>query len=285
MERIKRVACINDLSGFGRCSLTVALPVLAAMGFQPCPVPTVLLSAHTGYESPYIRDFTEDMDQYLHHWEQLGLQFEAVCTGFLGDARQVELLREFLTQKTAAGAFCLVDPAMADHGRLYASCSPDLVDAMGALAPFATVMTPNLTEACLLTGEDYAAVMALSPEVRRLRLAAVCRELLKKGCGAVVITGVPVEDGVLANVVMRADEAEPEFLLTDHLPHNYAGTGDVFSAVLCGKLLQGMEFHSAVAQSAAFVGRVLRHTARLELPEQDGIQFEPFLRELTPETP
>lgn len=257
------------------------MPVLAAMGFQPCPVPTVLLSAHTGYSAPYMRDFTEDMEPYLRHWEELGLTFEAVCTGFLGDARQAVLLREFLARHTKTGALCLVDPAMADHGKLYASCSPELVEAMAALAAYATVITPNLTEACLLTGEDYDALLALPVAERRQQVEMICHRLLERGCQAAVITGVPLEEGTLANVVFRQDEAKPSFRLSPHVPRNYAGAGDVFSSVLCGKLLQGVELSAAVEQTAGFVCRVIRQTAALDLPEQDGIQFEPFLRELT----
>ena len=200
--RVKRVAAVNDLSGFGRCSLTVALPILSAMGFQACPVPTMLLSAHTGYPDPYIRDMTDDLPAYLAHWERLGLEFEAVYTGFLGAPRQAALLEPFLLRQMAAGALCLVDPAMADHGRLYATCTPALVEAMKRLVALAGVTTPNVTEACLLTGTDYDAVTALPVAEQRAALCQIGARLRALGCDTVVITGVPEEAGAVGNLIV-----------------------------------------------------------------------------------
>ena len=183
IEEIRRVAVVNDLSGFGRCSLTVSIPILSAMGFQVCPVPTAVLSSHTGYPNPVIRDFSGDMEAYLAHWDQLGLTFACGYTGFLGDKRQADVLAPFLRRLGEQGALRLVDPAMADHGKLYSSCSEDLVPAMARLVSLASVATPNLTELCLLTGEDYAAVMA--DENRRNRVEDMARRLLADGCAAV----------------------------------------------------------------------------------------------------
>ena len=161
---VQRVAAVNDLSGFGRCSLTVSIPILSAMGFQVCPLPTAVLSAHTGYPNPVIRDFTEDMEGFLRHWESLGLTFACGYTGYLGNERQADVLEPFLRRLREQRALRLVDPAMADHGKLYSSCTPALVQAMARLVALANVATPNLTELCLLTGGDYAAVTGLRLE-------------------------------------------------------------------------------------------------------------------------
>ncbi len=277
MKPTRRIAVVNDLSGFGRCSLTVALPVLASMGFQPCPAPTVVLSAHTGYESPYIHDFTDELAPYLAHWESLGLTFDGVYTGFLGNERQAEWLTPLLQRTASEGGLRLVDPAMADHGRLYATCTPAMVEAMGRLVSLASVTTPNLTEACLLTEEDYFAVMAMPADRCRQAVEAMGRRLLETGCGAVVITGVPEEDR-LSNLVL--DSNQVTWISTKRVQRHFAGTGDVFSAVLCGKLLKGVPLTKAVRQTAEFVGTVTAYTARLDAPEQDGIVFEPFLGQL-----
>lgn len=274
METVRRVAVVNDLSGFGRCSLTVALPILAAMGFQPCPVPTVLLSAHTGYVSPYISDFTDHMAPYLQHWEAMELTFDGVYTGFLGNEKQIDLLLPLL-QRTQG--LRLVDPAMADHGRLYATCTPQLVKGMAKLVALATVTTPNLTEACLLTGEDYDTVMAMPVAQRRQRVEEMGRRLCGIGCEAVVITGVP-EDTQVSNMVLTQESVA--WVSTHRVQRNFAGTGDVFSAVLCGYLLRGAPLVEAVRLTANFVGRVTAQTAALQAPEQDGILFEPFLKSL-----
>lgn len=277
---VQRVAVISDLSGFGRCSLTVALPILSAMGMQACPLPTMLLSAHTGYPQPHIRSLSEELQPYLDHWERLGLSFEAVYTGFLGDAGQVAALELFLRKQAAAGALCLVDPAMADHGQLYATCTPELVEQMRRLVAAATVVTPNLTEACLLTGRDYAAFLAQSPEGQRETLAQMGAQLCQMGAAAAVITGVPLAEDRLDNWIFRRENLRMEVISSARVTKNYAGTGDVFSAVLCGALLAGMELEAAVEKAATFVGRALRETAARRLPSQDGVMFEPFLAEL-----
>ena len=188
MGPIKRIAAVNDLSGFGRCSLTVSVPILSAMGFQVCPLPTAVLSAHTGYPHPVVRDFTADMADFLAHWESLGLTFDGVYTGYLGNQRQADILEPFLRLQKERGALRLVDPAMADNGKMYASCSPELVPAMARLVALATVATPNLTELCLLTGEDYAALCD-APD-RRQRVEDMARRLLADGCSAVVVTAI-----------------------------------------------------------------------------------------------
>ncbi len=280
MHRIPRIAAVNDLSGFGRCSLTVAMPILSAMGFQVCPLPTVLLSAHTGYEQPHIRDFTEDMQPYLQHWDQLELQFEAIYTGFLGSAQQGEILTRFLQEPCHADILRVVDPAMADHGELYASCTPSLVDAMRSLVGCATVTTPNLTEACLLVGEDYWRVVGLSPPARREAVWSIGERLLDIGCAAAVITGVPDGEECISNYVLDSVREERTCISTARVAHSYAGTGDVFSAVLCGSLMRGQMPAEATETAAQFVHRATAHTAAQDLPLQDGIEFEPFLGEL-----
>lgn len=277
MEEIRRVAAVNDLSGFGRCSLTVTIPILSAMGFQVCPVPTAVLSSHTGYPDPLIRDFTGDMEAYLAHWDSLGLTFACGYTGFLGDERQAEILEGFLHRLKEQGALRLVDPAMADHGRLYSSCSPALVPAMGRLVSLASVATPNLTELCLLTHEDFAAVEAATD--RRERVEQMARRLLESGCGTVVVTGVESGD-TIHNCVLTASDAEPVWIGGHRVERNFAGTGDVFASVLCGWLLRGLPPDEAVARTTEFVCKTTEATATVCRNGQDGIGFEPFLSEL-----
>ena len=281
MEKvIKKVAAINDLSGFGRCSLTVALPILSAMGFQVCPAPTTILSAHTGYESPYITDFTPHLGSYLNHWEQLELIFDGIYTGFLGNEEQANILEPFLQKQKEQGRFVLVDPAMADHGCLYATCTPALVDAMRRLVAQATVTTPNLTEACLLTGIDYDDLIRLPMEHRRETVEAVGQHLLSFGCDAAVITGIPAGDEWLENAVFTGPGMPPAFLQAHRVACNFAGTGDVFASVLCGWLLRGLPLERAVERTADLVSEATAYTARHHAPEQDGIAFEPFLTTL-----
>lgn len=279
---IQKVAAINDLSGFGRCSLTVALPILSAMGFQVCPAPTTILSAHTGYESPYITDFTPHLGGYLNHWDQLGLAFDGLYTGFLGNEKQAKILQPFLEKQKEQGRFVLVDPAMADHGCLYATCTHELVDAMKRLVAQASVTTPNLTEACLLTGTDYDGLLALPADCRREAVEQVGQRLLTLGCDAAVITGIPAGEEWLENAVFTKQSA-PAFLRAHRVACNFAGTGDLFASVLCGWLLQGLPLEQAVERTADFVSNATAYTAQHHAPEQDGIAFEPFLSALCAE--
>ena len=279
MKRVPLIAAINDLSGFGRCSLTVAIPILSSMGYQVCPMPTALLSAHTGYPNPQVRDFTADMGAFLAHWDELSLSFDAVYTGFLGDAAQVDVMEPFLREHKQRGALCVVDPAMADHGRLYASCTPDLVCEMRRLVALASVTTPNLTEACLLTDTPYADVVNEAGIVDCKRLHTLGEQLLAFGCEAAVITGVHTADDVLENWVFERGH-EPCVVQTPRVHKNFAGTGDVFSSVLCGELLHGTALRNAVECTAAFVCEVTAYTAEADTPLQDGVMFEPFLHRL-----
>ena len=279
MKRVPLIAAINDLSGFGRCSLTVAIPILSSMGYQVCPMPTALLSAHTGYPNPQVRSFTADMSAFLAHWDELSLSFDAVYSGFLGDEAQVDILEPFLCGHKERGALCVVDPAMADHGRLYAGCTPELARKMRRLVALASVTTPNLTEACLLTDTPYVDVVNETGIANCKRLHTLGERLLAIGCEAAVITGVHTEDGMLENWVFERGE-EARIVRAPRVGKNFAGTGDVFSSVLCGELLHGASLYAATERTAAFVREVTAYTAEADTPTQDGVMFEPFLGRL-----
>lgn len=279
MKRVPLIAAINDLSGFGRCSLTVALPILSAMGYQVCPMPTAILSAHTGYPNPQVRDFTADMGAFLAHWDKLALSFDAVFSGFLGNAAQVKVLEPFMQEHKARGALCVVDPAMADHGRLYSGCTPELAREMRRLVALASVTTPNLTEACLLTDTPYEQVVDDYGIADCKRLQSLGEQLLALGCEAAVITGVHVEEAILENWVFERGN-EPCVVRMSRVGKNFAGTGDVFSSVLCGELLRGTSLFNATERTAIFVREVTEYTAQTGAPLQDGVMFEPFLHRL-----
>lgn len=274
------VAAINDLSGFGRCSLTVSLPILSAMGFQGCPLPTALLSNHTGYPSCYFEDLTDRIEPYLAEWQKLGLRFKGVCTGFLGNEKQADLVAGFLSAFCEEGAIKLVDPVMADNGKPYSTCTPALCRSMKTVVAQGTVTTPNLTEACLLTGQDYRAVMTLSADRRREAVFAMADEIAALGPAQVVVTGVP-GDGTVANLM--AENGAHDVVERPLVPRSFAGTGDVFAAVLLGLLMRGESLKGAVERTATFVADATAHTLALDLPAQGGIEFEPFLARLAPE--
>lgn len=280
MPAIPLVAAVNDMSGFGRCSLTVALPVLSAMGMQACPLPTAILSNHTGYESCYFEDFSDRMDAYISQWERLGLRFDGVYTGFLGGCEQVRKIERFLETFAKPGAVRLVDPVMADNGELYATYDAALCEEMKRLVAAGTVTTPNLTEACLLAGEDYGSIAALEGKALLDGVYMLAEKISGLGPPQVVITGIRLGKDTIGNAVLDRRTGERFTAETPLVACTYAGTGDVFASVLCGCLVRGDPLRQAVERTAAFTHRVTAYSYERGLPPMDGIAFEPFLWQL-----
>lgn len=279
MQKIPLVALVNDLSGFGRCSLTVEMPILSVMGLQCCPLPTAILSNHTGYDSYYFRDFTPDMRAYVAEWQKLKLKFAAIHTGFLGSAEQADIVSGFIRdakkQAGEAAPMIFVDPVMGDNGRAYATCDAALCDAMKKLVAHADVITPNITEACLLLGREYCGEHL--DEVEALHLA---KELAGLGARRVVLTGVRSKVGTVANLGFDAGANHFYWVEEPVVQPFYNGAGDVFAAALCGYLLSGMDMQQALEKSAFFVYLAARDTAAAGGAVADGIMFEKYLKML-----
>ena len=272
---VPRVACINDLSGYGRCSLTMALPVLSVMGVQACPVPTAVLSKHTGFSHFSFTDLTDALPAYLKSWNDL--QFDMIYSGFLGSERQMSLLKEFFEFQKAKNPACriLLDTVMGDDGKLYSTYTKALCDSMRELVQHADIITPNVTEACLLTGTPYHGESLHTAEA-----VALGDQLLSLGCGAVVITGIVRED-MICNMTYTG--GEPEFSVIHRTKCLYSGTGDLFASVLCGALAVGQPLAEAVETAGSFLSAVTQYTLKQNTPAEEGVLFEPLLRTL-PET-
>lgn len=187
-NRQKKLAVINDFCGFGRCSIAVALPIISAMHIQCCPLPTAIFSDHTGFESFFCEDFTEHMPAYSREWEKLGLTFDGAATGFLGSARQIDIVKEFLTRFKTKRTKVLVDPVMGDYGKLYPTYTQELAGRMHELLRFADLLTPNLTEACILAKEPYR------EDFSERELTALCARLAEDGPQEIVISGIHLGD-------------------------------------------------------------------------------------------
>lgn len=270
----KKIAVINDFSGFGRCSVAVALPIISAMKVQCCPLPTAIFSNHTGFESYFWTDYTDHMADYAGEWKKLDLRFNGIATGFLGSIHQIDLVEEFLRQFDGDGTIVLVDPVMGDYGALYATYTPELARGMARLVQYATILTPNLTEACVLTGTEYHANPCEG------ELLAMCRQLHEMGPEKIVISGLDF-GGELGNFVYQA--GQPHQLLRSKKVGDYrSGTGDVFSAILSADAVNGVPFVRSVEKAAAFISHALARTIELDIPRTDGIAFEEVLGELIP---
>ena len=269
-----RIAAIHDLSCFGRCSLTIALPVLSAMGCQCCPLPTALLSAHTGFSGNTFLDLTVEMGRIADHWAAMDLQFDAIYSGFLGSADQVDTVARFFDTFKKSGTAVIVDPVMGDHGTAYRTCTPDLCRGMRALAENADVITSNLTEAALLLDRPYE-------EIRQADAYEVVRRLSLGGRRSVVLTGYFSEPGQTGALCFDRDSGESKAVQTPREPQDFSGTGDLFASVLAGGVARGVPLFQAAQAAADFVRDCIARTLAEGLTEQDGVDFEPLLGQLT----
>ena len=268
----RKIAVIGDFCGFGRCSLAVALPLISALKFQCCPVPTSVFSNHTGFPTFHKTDLTAQMPAFLAEWEKLSLSFEGVLTGYLGSAQQVAIVHDFLVRFPKKDGVVVVDPVMGDAGALYPSMPKRLVEEMKRLLALADCITPNLTEACLLTATPYR------EDMTDAQIFDLARHLSTFGPKQVVISGI--ERGAdLVNFILDKNGTEHTVSEAKAGPCR-SGTGDVFSAIITADLCDGKTLTDACAHAASFIAKALRRTVELNLPATDGIAFEEFLKEL-----
>ena len=272
-----RVAAIHDLSGFGRCSLAVIIPVLSSMGIQCCPVPTAVLSTHTGgFEDIVIKDLTDYISPALSQYKKLGIEFDAVYSGFLASAEQIDHCLEFFS--VYKDSLKIVDPVMGDHGKPYRTYTAELCKRMGELVDVVDVITPNLTEAAILLGEQYP--VELSAGLVKSWLARLCERVK-----IAVITGVPLTEGVIANVGCDRDHGGFWRVDCDYVPASYPGTGDIFASVLTGSLLLGDSLPIAMDRATAFTQIAIKNTYSYGLEPRNGVLFEPSLSRLNDNAP
>ncbi len=278
---VKRVAVINDLSGLGKCSLTAAIPVLSVMGVQTCPLPTAVLTCQTGYDSYYYDDYTEKIDYFTEEWKKQRLTLDAVSTGFLGSEHQVAKILRFIDVFRRDGTLLFVDPVMGDMGELYSIYTPRLGEKMRTLVRHADVITPNLTEFCLLTGTDYGSLTACSHSQNYLeQIAGMGKQLLDAGPATLIVTGIMYqsqEDPSPRYYNLVIDKCGYKTVSSEIHGGSYSGTGDLLSAVVCGSMVRGESAVDGVQKAVRFLDAALRETVAENIPRNDGINFEPYL--------
>ncbi len=271
----KKIALINDVTGFGRCSVTVELPIISALKIQACPLPTALLSVHTGFKNYFMDDFTDRMENYIDSWQKNNLTFDAIATGFLGSAAQIEIVRRFIKNFSAV---VIIDPVMGDHGKIYKSYTREMCRRMRELLEFADLVTPNLTEACELLGTAYPAGGVVSDS----ELATMAANIAAKTRGGrVVITGVTLDldDGSnISNFIF--DRGQINIVTSKRLGGDRSGTGDAFFAVAAASWLNGENLIDSTRKAADFVTKCIAHAEKLNLPCNWGLPFEEFLTDL-----
>ena len=272
-----RAAAIHDMSGFGRCSLTVAIPILSAMGVQCCPLPTAFLSTHTGGFTGFtFLDMTEEMPKVAAHWKSLDLRFDAIYSGFLGSEAQIDIVEDIIRAFRTPDTVVVIDPVMGDDGAAYQTYTPAMCAGMARLAELADVITPNLTEAAFLRGMDYGDLPRGEAGLRQ-----IVRELSMEGKRSVALTGASLAPGKTGAMCFDAATGETEAVQTDFIAHPLHGTGDVFASVLTGGLVKGKSLTEAAREAMEFIRACAVRTVEQNLPMREGVDFEPLLGLLT----
>lgn len=268
----KKVAVINDFSGFGRCSIAVSMPIFSAMKMQCCPLPTAIFSNHTGFDSFFMTDYTDHMAAYMDEWKKLDLKFNAINTGFLASTEQIDLCLRFMEMFKTEDTLAVIDPVMGDYGKLYQTYTEDLAKSMRKLATVADILTPNLTEACVLADRPY------SDNLSENDLLEICEKLHEMGANKIVISGLDYGD-YLGNYVFEAGK-KPLLLTEKRTGPNRSGTGDVYSAIITADAVNGLPFENSVRRASAFVAKAIARSEEMKIPVTDGIAFEELLGDL-----
>ena len=265
---MKKIVTIQDISCVGKCSLTVALPIISAMGVETAILPTAVLSTHTMFSRFTCKDLTDQVKPIAEHWAEEDIKFDAVYTGYLGSFEQIDLMKDFFDQFKTESNILFVDPAMADNGKLYPAFDEAFAKHMGTLCGKADIIVPNITEACFMTGTEY----------RTEYDEAYAKDLLQKLCnlGAKIsiLTGVSFAEGKTG--VMGYDKEKDEYAYYEHdkLPVSYHGTGDIFSSTCVGAMMNGMDWTEAVKVAADYTAECIRLTLEDPAKPWYGVNFE-----------
>ncbi|MDO4816710.1 MAG: pyridoxamine kinase [Bacillota bacterium] len=275
MNELKRMAAIHDLSGLGKCSLTVALPIVSASGVECCCIPTALLSTHTGgFEGWTFRDLSEDIVPIASHWNELNVRFDAVYSGYLASPEQGRLLEQTIDLIAGESTLVIVDPAMADNGKYYANLGEQMSDCFRSLMAKADVVTPNITEACFITNTEYVSGPCTMEFVEEL-----IEKLMTFGPKIVAITGVSLEKGKVGVVAKSKANGKICVVMNDAREGMFHGAGDIFASSFAALLTRGAELETALETAEKFVADCIERTEKRGAPRHYGMDFESALPE------
>ncbi len=270
MSGLKRVAAIHDISGIGKCSLTAAIPVISAAGIETAVMPTAVLSTHTGNISGFTyRDLTDDLLPFAAHWKSLGIEFDGIYSGFLGSTEQVDIVCNFIDEFKKDNTLIIVDPAMADGGKMYTTFDKSFAKEMILLCQKADIIIPNLTEAAFLLGEDY-----VEPPYTKEYIENIIRRLINLGPSMVVLTGVCFKDDEIGCAVGKKDSKDVFFSFSEKFPGIYYGTGDLFASALVGAYLNGKSIFESARIALEFTCAAIGRTYKAGTDTRLGVNFE-----------
>lgn len=270
---MKKIAAINDLSGIGRCSLSVALPIISALKIQCCPFPTSILSSQTGYPKFTFLDLTDEMDNYYKVWKDLNVNFDCIYIGFLGSITQIDIVSKFIEENP--NTFIVVDPILGDNGSLYPIFDEKSCLKIKELVKLSNLTTPNLTEACFLTGRNIT-----KRNFTRNEIVDIAKDISKLGPDKVIITGI-LEGDNISNIAYDKTTEEIFFTSIKYNNCSYSGTGDIFTSIICAMICRGFDLKYCVDTATKFIYKAVNYSSRFNNDRNDGIIFEQFLDDLT----
>lgn len=276
MNYVPKIAAIHDISGVGRCSMTVVSPILSALGCQVCPLPTALLSSHSEYKDFYFYDFTEHLKPYYDSWERNNVKFDCLYSGFIGSEKQINIIIDIINSiKSNNKALVVVDPVMGDHGIVYKTYTDKMVEKMSDLVESADIITPNLTETCIILKEKYS-----SDNISLDILKSYLKRLSDLGPNTVLITGVKIDTEEHVNVAFDKVKNEYYKIPYNNINVRFPGTGDLFTSLFIGYLFNGKNTPQAIQEATRFVSSVVSFTHDAKTPTYEGVLFESKMKEL-----
>ena len=284
----KKIAVINDLSGFGRCSLTAAISVISAMGIQPCPLPTAILTAQTGYPSYYLDDYTDKMEHFRREWKKMGQTFDGIYTGFVAGEEQIRQIFRFIDTFDTPETFLLVDPVMGDDGVKYDMFTPELLRQMKKLVQKADIITPNLTELCLLADADFHSIKRITDTGKLLKtIHSLAHSLAEDGPAHIIVTGIHFTDETgttqMGNYYLSGEQTALRAF--PYIGQSYSGTGDLFASCLAAGIAAGKDIPPIIETAGRFLEASIADSVKEGVPRNDGVNFEKHLHLLQSGTP
>ena len=272
---MKRIITVQDISCVGKCSLTVALPVISAMGVEACVLPTAVLSTHTAFKGFTFRDLTSDISKITNHWLQEKISFDAIYTGYLGSLEQINLIHQLIKDFGGGSTRIIVDPCMGDNGSLYSGFTKDFAHAMAGLCSEADVIVPNLTEASFMLDQPY-----IADGYTKEYIEDMLKKLAGLGARRIVLKGISFDDKKLGIASYDSQTQKITWYFHEKMPQNFHGTGDIFASVLTGALVRGYTLDKACRLAADFVVEAIKATLSHKDYNWYGVDFEsalPFL--------
>lgn len=275
MNRQKRAAIINDLSGIGKCSLAVAIPLLSIFNIEACPLPTAILSNQTGFDKFSFYDLSASMRDTLEIWQENNEHFDAIYTGFLGSENQIDMIEKLI--KFNNKGIVIVDPVMGDNGSMYDTYTLSLCNKVRKLVSMADIITPNITEAVILAEEDLNEYNINNIDINKAK--SIAKSLSKLGPKYIIITGIIIGSNIF-NILYIKEKDEFYMEKSPYNNYSYSGTGDIFASLITGYVLKGDDIKVAVRKASNFISKAINRTIKLSTDPRYGIQFEGILKEI-----